>query len=151
LEEYLKQVWGHLIGRIYGPLTFRLILQPAVATFIAIRAAMKDMRKGHPAYGWALFTDAERRHALLREGWREVAKVFVAAVIIDLIYEIIEFRTIYPGQSLIVAAVLALLPYPLIRGLVNRILSHRFPQPNGRDPAMNRATDLQRDQCSRKD
>jgi hypothetical protein len=62
----------------------------------------------------------------LREGWREVAKVFVVAVVIDLIYEIIVFHKIYPGQSLIVAAILALLPYPVIRGLVNRILRLRF-------------------------
>jgi hypothetical protein len=84
---------------------------------------MRDAREGRPAYGWALVTDALRRRALVREGWRELAKVFVAAVIIDLIYEIIVFHRIYPGQSLIVAAILALLPYPLIRGSVNRILS----------------------------
>jgi hypothetical protein len=68
----------------------------------------------------------------LREGWRQVAKVFVAAIIIDLIYEIVVFRAIYPGQALIVAAILALLPYPLIRGSVNRILRLRF---RGRKPA----------------
>ena len=32
---------------------------------------------------------------------------FAAAVIIDLIYEIYLFRWIYPGQALIVAAILA--------------------------------------------
>jgi len=87
---------------------------------------MRDAREGRPAYGWALVTDAPRRRALLREGWKEVAKVFVAAVIIDLIYEVIVFHRIYPGQSVIVAAILALLPYPLIRGSVNRILRLRF-------------------------
>ena len=126
MEDYLRRVLEELVGRVHGPMTFRFILQPLTAAILATRAAMRDAREGRPAYGWALFTDAERRHALLREGWREVAKVFVAAVIIDLIYEIIEFRTIYPGQSLIVAAVLALLPYPLIRGSVNRILRLRF-------------------------
>jgi hypothetical protein len=51
---------------------------------------------------------------------KDVGKVFVAALVIDLIYEIVVFRWIYPGQALIVAVVLAMLPYPLIRGLLNR-------------------------------
>lgn len=131
MEEYLKQVWAHLIGRLHGPLTFRLVLQPAVAAFIAIRTALEDAREGRPAFGWALFRDAERRHALLREGWREVGKVFVVAAIIDLIYEIIALRRIYPGQSLIVAAILALLPYLMFRGAVNRVLRLRLPKPRG--------------------
>jgi hypothetical protein len=126
MEDYFRRVWEELIGREHGPLTFRLILQPLTAAFLAIRAAVRDAREGRPAYGWALVTDRDRRRALLREGWREVAKVFVVAVVIDLIYEIIVFHKIYPGQSLIVAAILALLPYPVIRGLVNRILRLRF-------------------------
>jgi len=32
------------------------------------------------------------------------------------------FHEIYPGRSLIVAALLALLPYPPIRGLMSRIV-----------------------------
>jgi hypothetical protein len=113
IEEYLRRVWGELIGRVSGPLTFRLVLQPLTAAFLATRAAVKDARAGRPAYGWAILTDAARRHALLQEGWREIAKVFCVAVVIDLIYEIIVFHKVYPGQSLIVAAILALLPYPL--------------------------------------
>jgi len=126
MEEYLRRVWEELVGRVHGPMTFRFILQPLTAAILATRAAMRDAREGRPAYGWALVTDRLRRRALLREGWKEVAKVFVAAVIIDLIYELIVFHRIYPGQSVIVAAVLALLPYPLIRGSVNRILRLRF-------------------------
>jgi hypothetical protein len=45
---------------------------------------------------------------LIREGWRYVGKLFVAAVLIDSLYELIVFRWIYPGQALIVAIVLAL-------------------------------------------
>ena len=134
MEEYLRRVWEELVGRVDGPMTFRFVLQPLTATILATRAAMRDAREGRPAYGWALVTDAPRRRALLREGWREVAKVFVAAVIIDLIYEVIVFHTIYPGQSLIVAAVLALLPYPLIRGSVNRILRLRFQGRKAAEP-----------------
>ncbi|MDB6111095.1 MAG: hypothetical protein JWR69_2845 [Pedosphaera sp.] len=111
----------HLLGRFHGPLSFRIIIQPLVAIVLAIRAGLKDARAGRPAFGWALVTDSAHRSQLLRESWNDVAMVFIAAVIIDLIYEIIVLRRIYLGQSLIVATTLALVPYMVIRGPVNRI------------------------------
>jgi hypothetical protein len=38
----------NLIGRSEGPMTFRLILQPAMAVFLAIRAGLRDAREGKP-------------------------------------------------------------------------------------------------------
>jgi hypothetical protein len=122
MEELLKQFWPDLVGRVHGPFTFRLALQPLSAVLIACRAGLRDARSGRPAYGWAIITNAADRNDLLKEGWRELTRVFLIAVIIDLIYEIIVFHEIHPVQSLIVAAVLALLPYPLFRGVVNRIV-----------------------------
>jgi hypothetical protein len=109
-----------LIGRWEGPLAFRILVQPAVAASLAIRAGLRDARAGRPAYGWALTTDAERRRDLIREGWNDVWKLFTAAVVVDLIYQVIELRWVYPGQALIVAATLALPSYFLIRGVTNR-------------------------------
>ena len=124
MGELFTRVWENLLGRVHGPLTFRLILQPLAAALIATRAGLRDARRGHPAYGWAVLADPVARRELLREGWKEVARVFVLAVIVDLIYEAIVFRRIYPGESLIVAAVLALLPYPLIRSSINLIVRY---------------------------
>jgi hypothetical protein len=122
MNELLKQTREMLIGRAHGPFAFRLILQPLAAILIACRAGLRDARAGRPAYGWAIFSHPDDRWALLREGWQELARVFVVAVAVDLVYEVIVFHSIHPGQSLIVAALLALAPYPLIRGLVNRIV-----------------------------
>jgi hypothetical protein len=122
MGELLTRVWENLLGRVHGPLTFRLILQPLTAAVIATRAGLRDARSGHPAYGWAVLANAAGRRELLREGWKEVARVFGFSVVVDLVYEVIVFRRIYPGESLIVAAVLALLPYPLIRSCVNLIV-----------------------------
>jgi hypothetical protein len=55
-----------------------------------------------------------------------VGRLFAAAIIVDLIYEIIVYRWIYPGQALIVAATLALPAYFLIRGLTNRLAGWWF-------------------------
>jgi hypothetical protein len=59
---------------------------------------------------------------MLRDGWKSVGKVFVIAIIIDLVYQLIVFRWFYPLEALIVAAILAFIPYLLIRGPVNRLM-----------------------------
>ena len=105
-------------------MTFRLILQPSVAIFFAIRGGISDARAGREPHGWAILTDSTKRKELLRESWQDVAKVFLAAVIIDLIYQVMELRWFYPEEALIVATCLALLPYLLLRGPVNRIAQH---------------------------
>ncbi len=102
-------------------MTFRLIVQPIVAAIIAIRAGWKDGREGRPLYFWSIFTDRAQRREILRDGWKDVGRVFLIAVIIDGIYQIIVVRWFYPGEALIVAAILAILPYLIVRGLMNRI------------------------------
>jgi hypothetical protein len=119
-----------LAGRLDGPFAFRFVLQPLTAAIIASRSGWKDACSGRPPYGWAVINNSADRRRLLREGWRDLARVFIVAVAIDLIYEAVVFHWIYPVQPLIVAAFLAMLPYPLIRDAVNRIVcwwrrSHR--------------------------
>jgi hypothetical protein len=98
-----------------------LIVQPTVAAFFAIQAGFKDAKPGRVPYGWAVVIDRINRREFLREGWKEVAKVFVVAIVIDCVYQIMEFRWVYFEEALIVAAVLVLLPYLLLRGPANRI------------------------------
>ncbi|HKQ76773.1 MAG TPA: hypothetical protein VJ810_23965 [Blastocatellia bacterium] len=102
-------------------MSFRLILQPGMALIFAIRDGLKDAREGKPAYFYSLFTDPANRRNRLREGFKAVSRVFVLAIVMDLIYQLIVLRWFYPLQALIVAFVLAFLPYILIRGPVNRI------------------------------
>ena len=71
--------WGELWSRVGGPLDFRLVLQPAMAIAIAIRAGVNDARSGRPPFLWTLFTDRRERKALLRNGWRDVGRVFKVA------------------------------------------------------------------------
>ena len=125
MEEMLTRFWENLMSRVGGPMTFRLILQPIMAAIFAVRGGLKDAREGRPAYFWALFTDSVHRRDMLRDGWKSVGKVFVIAIIIDLAYQWIVFRWFYPGEALLVAAILAFIPYLVIRGPVNRIARRR--------------------------
>jgi hypothetical protein len=126
ITDLFVQGWEQLVGRTSGPMKLRLILQPASAAFLAVRAGLKDAREGHPAYLWACFTDSCHRRELLRVGWRDARKVFVIAVLLDCLYQIFVLREFHPIQALIVASALALVPYMILRGPVNRII-RRWP------------------------
>jgi len=121
MEELFTRIWDDLGGRVGGPLSFRLLLQPAVAAVLAIRAGLQDAKAGRPAYFWAILTDPAHRREQLADGWKAVAKVFVVAVLIDVIYQVVVLGWIFPFEALLVAFLLACVPYLLIRGPVNRI------------------------------
>jgi hypothetical protein len=123
MDEMLARVWENLGGRIGGPLSFRLFLQPTIAVVLAVKAGLSDAQAGKPPYLWTIMTNADDRRDLLRNGWKSVTKVFVMALVIDVVYQLITARWVYPLESLIVAFVLACIPYLLVRGPVNRIAS----------------------------
>ncbi len=124
MEDLLSRVVEDLVGRVSGPMKFRLILQPVMAALFAIRSGLKDAKENKPPYFWAMFTSPESRVDMMRDGWKSVGRVFILGIIMDAIYQFIVFRWFYPGEALLVAAILALIPYLLIRGPVNRIARH---------------------------
>lgn len=129
MEEFFTRVLTSLSDRVGGPMTFRIILQPLMACLLAVRAGLKDAREDRPPYLWTILTDPTQRASLVREGWKSVARVFVLAIVMDVIYQLIVLRWVYPGETLIVAVALAVIPYLLLRGPVNR-LARRLRRPS---------------------
>jgi hypothetical protein len=131
-----QRIVENMISRVTGPMHLRLLLQPAVAIFLGVKDGIKDAQEGRPAYLWTICTNAESRVELLQSGMRKVAKVMIMALIVDAIFQIIELHWFYPEEAVLVALVLAFIPYLLIRGPVNRIVSlrasRRQPQPRVR-------------------
>jgi hypothetical protein len=125
MDDLVARIFENLSDRVAGPMTFRLVLQPLMATFFAVRSGLQDAREGRPAYFWALVTNPEHRRDMLKDGWKAVGKTFILAVIIDAIYQYIVLRWFYPGEAILVALILAIIPYLLIRGTVNRLTSRK--------------------------
>jgi len=123
MHDIWMRIVENLHGRVGGTMNFRFILQPVMAAIFAILAGLKDAKAGRPVYGWALFSVPAERAALIKDGWKDVSKVFILALVLDVVYQVIEFRFVYPGETLLVAFVLAILPYLLLRGVINRIAS----------------------------
>ena len=123
MEDFLNWLEMVIIGRIDGPLHFRLLLQPAMAVFLAVRDGRADARMGKSPYFWSLFTEPEKRGKKMREGWKSVSKVFLLAIVLDLVYQFLALPEVHPLRSVIVAAVLAIIPYVALRGVFTRFLS----------------------------
>ena len=82
-----------------------------------------------PAYLWAAFTKPGYRVQLLHGGWKDIRTPFLVSAVLDAIYQLITHRFIYPLELLFTATLLALVPYLILRGPVNRIAG-RFIVPD---------------------
>ena len=126
MNDSLARLWQNLYGRLSGPLNLRLIIQPAVATILAIRAGLRDAHQDRAPFFWAVLWNPAHRRELLREGWKDVGKVFLIATILDVVYQLIVHRGFYILELLITAVTLAIVPYVLFRGPVSRIAKMVF-------------------------
>ena len=125
MEEILTRFMENIVGRVHGPMNFRMLLQPFMAVLFAYRDGRQDARDGKAAFGWALATDPSHRRDLLQSGWKSVGKIFIIALALDAVYQYITVKFFYPGEALFVAVALALVPYLLLRGPINRVLRRR--------------------------
>ena len=113
--------WVELLGRTSGPLHLRLVIQPVVACVLAVAAGIGDAKAGRPAFLWAALTDPSERGYLLKDGWSDIMKLFTAACALDVVYQILALHAFRPIQMVVVASLLAVVPYTLLRGPIARL------------------------------
>src|SRR4051794_2422103 len=101
LQEAFARGWENLIGRWGGPMSFRFLLQPAVAILFAIRAGLNDARQHEPPFLWAVLSNPGSRPERLRQIWKDVGTVFVVALILDSIYQVRVHAGIFTLELLI--------------------------------------------------
>jgi hypothetical protein len=121
MHDMISRIAENMVSRVTGPMKFRLVLQPLMATFFAVRDGLKDAHNGRPPYFWSMLIDKSHRGEIMRNGWKSVGKVFILALVLDVIYQLIEIHFVYPGEALIVAFLLAIVPYLILRGIVTRV------------------------------
>jgi hypothetical protein len=116
-----KRIWDQELARPSGPMKFRFLLQPLMAAIVAVRDGMKDARTGRMPFFWAMFKRPGRRVARLEEGVNATARIILLGLVMDIVYQVIVLDRFYPVESVIIAIVLAFLPYVIIRGPTARI------------------------------
>ncbi len=119
--EVVTRIWQNLIERPAGPIDFRFILQPAMAAMAALGGGLRDARSGRTPFLQAMLHEPAQRRSRLDEALVATSRILLLGLIMDLAYQWIEFDSFHPAEAVIVAFVLAFLPYVLLRGLVARI------------------------------
>ena len=119
--EMLSRGVEQLLGRAIGPLQFRLFVMPTVVTILAIRAGLRDARAGEPAFLWGIISEPSRRRQRMLAAWKDVARIFIVAIVLDTVYQVMVLRAFYVVQALIVAVACAIVPYVLFRGPTARL------------------------------
>ncbi len=72
---------------------------------------------------------SEERSGRLWEGIISTARIIILGVVMDTIYQWVVFKTFYPGQAVVIAILLAFVPYLLLRGPIERIARRWIAQP----------------------
>jgi hypothetical protein len=121
VDDVLARIVNDLLGRLSGPLTLRVVLQPLMATCFAARDGIADARHGRPPYLWTITKSREERRRLIVDGAKAIGKLVVMAIGLDLVYQVLVFRRIYPFEAIDVAIILAVLPYFILRGPFSRM------------------------------
>jgi hypothetical protein len=130
MDDMWARLGSQLLARVSGPMKFRLVLQPCMAAFFAIRAGMADAKAGKPPYFWGLLSDPGQRADMLKDGWKSVGRVFILALVLDAVYQIIVLHFVYLGEMILVAFILAIVPYLIVRGLVTRLARTKKAAPS---------------------
>jgi hypothetical protein len=125
-----KRFWSDIFGRLSGPMTFRLFLQPTMGLIAAIPDGRRDAREGHSAFFWTGQGDPAVRHGRLRQGLMATARIMLLGLSMDLIYQLKVFQQFYPVEAVLFSLILCVIPYFIWRWLVERIASWRGVHPH---------------------
>lgn len=124
MDESWMKFTENLLARVNGPMNVRFILQPIVAISLATWSGLKDAKAGRPPYLSALIFrpyPSSGRRTMLREGWLKIAKLVFAAVTLDLVYQFMAQPSIHLRHAIIIAFLLVIAPYLILRGAVTRL------------------------------
>jgi hypothetical protein len=121
IQQILDRIWTNLLDRPSGALALRFFIQPIMAAIFGVRDGLKDARTGRSPYFWTVLSDPTQRRERLREGVAATGKIMILAIVLDVVYQYLVLDAFYPLEAVIVALVLAFVPYLLIRGPVERL------------------------------
>lgn len=119
--EVHQRFWSDIVDRVHGPMTFRFYLQPIMAGIAALTDGIRDVRRGHKSFFWSALWDPQQPGGRLREGLISTARVVLLGLSMDAIYQFKVFDRFYPAEALMMAILLAVIPYFIFRWIVERI------------------------------
>ncbi len=128
---FSRQFLEELPQRFTGPGRLRFILQPMFAIVLGIRGGLADVKAGNPDYLFGLLFGGRRRRELLRSGLAAIRNLVAMAIIMDIVFQLILYRSVHPGAAVVIGPILICSPYALSRALTTRLSGWRRAAPHG--------------------
>ena len=100
VEDVFARAWEQLTGRITGPMWIRFLVQSSVGIGLGVRAGLRDAAAHRQAYLAAFVETASARRALLRDMWKDVARLCVLVFTVDVVYQVAVLQWFYPLQEI---------------------------------------------------
>jgi hypothetical protein len=116
-----RQFLEELPQRFTGPGRLRFILQPMIAIVLGIGGGLADAKAGNPPYLLALLFHAGRRRELLRSAVAAIRNLLAAAIVLDIVFQLILYHSVHPGAALVVGPILICIPYAVSRALTTSL------------------------------
>jgi hypothetical protein len=91
-----------------------------MSAIAAWRDGINDARTGRTPFFAGALADPAQSTVRLNEALVATSRIILLGLVMDGIYQAIEFKTFHPAEAVIIALVLAFLPYLLLRGLIAR-------------------------------
>jgi hypothetical protein len=126
-----RHFWEHISSRFGGPMTFRFFLQPTMAFIAALPDGTRDAKLGRSAFFWAAWGHPDAKTGRLREGLIATARVMLLGISMDAIYQFRVYDRFYPVEALVMAILLALIPYFIFRWIVERVARRSMARKTG--------------------
>lgn len=121
IQDVLTRIGTDLLARPSGPFALRFVVQPLVATLVAMRDGITDARTGRSPYFWTVLCDAAQRRARLGEGLKATGRIIALGIVMDVVYQLKALGALYPIEACATALLLSFVPYLLLRGPADRI------------------------------
>lgn len=118
--EYLGFWEGVIRELTAGQGQFRLLLLPAVALVLGVRAGIADAREGTLPFGRRLREANEPRAQVMKDSVKRALDPLALAFILDVILQRLTLGYVRPLAAIIVGAALAWIPFVIVRGVMNR-------------------------------
>jgi len=118
---FSRQFIEELPQRFTGPGRLRFILQPLTAILLGIRGGLRDAKTRNPPYLFGLLFGAERRRELLRSGVAAIRNLVALGIIMDIVFQLILYRSVNPGAAVVIGPIRICFPYALSRARTTRL------------------------------
>ena len=117
-REFIEE----LPQRFTGPGRFRFLLQPMVAIVLGILGGLRDAKAGHPPYLFGLVFSPGHRKDFLRSGVAAIRNLIAFGIIMDIVFQLILYRSVHPGPAVVVGPLFICVPYAVSRALTTRVM-----------------------------